>query len=151
MRKIIRNKKAVSAVLSTILMILIVVVGMSIAFAFFVNYVRDFQLGRGSSVLELAVIEDVWFIKPRPNPSSNNTVRMWLYNYGKIDFEVSSVYVDGIPANFTSTMVQIDKHAEMIVYLLNPWVSYESYDIRIITARGSVFEGEYVAPMEWEV
>ena len=48
MRKIIKNSKAVSAVLSTILMILIVVIGMSLVFAFFVNYVRDYQLGRGS-------------------------------------------------------------------------------------------------------
>jgi flagellin-like protein len=144
MRKIIKNNKALSSVLSTILMILIVVIGMSLVFAFFVNYVRDYQLGRGSSVLELAEIEDVWF---HPNMVNGSfPVDVWLYNYGKIDIQISSVYVDGIPVNFTyqPTTVQVGQHAKMIV-LLN-WTSGEDYDIKIITARSSVFEGEYVAP-----
>ena len=46
---------------STILLIVIVVIGMTVAFGFFVNYVRDYQTGSGSSVLEAAEIEDVWF------------------------------------------------------------------------------------------
>jgi len=146
MRKIIRNKKAVSAVLSTILMILIVVVGMSIAFAFFVNYVRDFQLGRGSSVLELAVIEDVWF---RPTVDGSYPVNIWLYNYGKIDIQISSVYFDGVPVDFTSTTIDIGQHKEIVVYLSNSWASSESFDIIMTTERGSVFEGEYTAPIKF--
>jgi hypothetical protein len=147
MIRIIRNKKAVSAVLSTILMILIVVIGMTMAFAFFVNYVRDFQLGRGSSVLELAEIEDVWF-HPK-DADERYPVKIWLYNYGKIDFEVSSVYVDGnlvTPDPTSITTVQIYDHAWIIVYLPNSWVSNELYKIKIVTARGSVFEGQYAAP-----
>ena len=142
MRKITKNKKAVSAVLSTILMILIVVVGMSIAFAFFINYVKDYQLGRGSSVLEMAEIEDVWF----HTYAVNGTVDVWLYNYGKIGIQISSIYIDGIPANFNSTLsiIQVGQHAKIIISM--NWTSSKSYDIKIITTRSTTFEGKYLAP-----
>ncbi|MCK5628411.1 hypothetical protein KAI12_03005, partial [Candidatus Bathyarchaeota archaeon] len=54
-----RDKRAVSPVLGTVIMILIVVLGMSLVFGFFVDYVSDYQSGRGSSVMELVEIEDV--------------------------------------------------------------------------------------------
>jgi flagellin-like protein len=143
MKRLLKNKKALSPVLSTILMIVIVVIGMTIAFGFFVNYVRDFQAGRGSSVMELLDVEDVWF-----KPASD--VEIQLYNYGKIDAKISSVYVDGLLVDFTPTEIQVlvGKHAKMTISLTSPWApNGVSYDIKIVTERGSVFEGEYVSPV----
>ena len=128
-------------------MLLIVVVGMSLVFAFFVNYVRDFQLGRGSSVLELAIIEDVWF-RPKVIPNGPGPVRFWIYNYGKIDIEISSMYVDGVPVIIPKTQVEIGQHVQIDVLL--PWDYNEKFDIMMVTERGSVFEGEYSAPSEVE-
>jgi hypothetical protein len=113
---------------------------MSVAFAFFVNYVRDYQAGSGSSVLEAAEIEDVWFRK------EDYSIEIWLYNYGKIDTKISSVYVNSLLVDSTSTVIQIGKHGELIVYLPTPWAPNTSYHIRIISERGSAFEGEYVSP-----
>ena len=124
-------------------MILIVVIGMSIAFAFFVSYVKDYQIGRGSSVLEMAEIEDVWFHAY----VVNGTVDVWLYNYGKIGIQISSIYVDGIPVDFNSTLstIQVGQHAKIIVYM--NWTYSESYDIKIITARSTTFERNFLAPI----
>jgi flagellin-like protein len=70
MKRLLKNRRALSPVFSTILLIVIVVIGMTVAFGFFVNYVRDYQTGSGSSVLEAAEIEDVWFRHTNPNDVS---------------------------------------------------------------------------------
>ena len=47
------NKKAVSPVIATILMIMVVMVGMSIAFSYVVVYSDNYKSGAGSSVLRV--------------------------------------------------------------------------------------------------
>jgi hypothetical protein len=96
MRKLFKSKRAVSPVLSTILMIVIVVIGMTVAFAFFVNYVKDYQAGSGSSVFESADIEDVWFkstnaSKPLPrNPLLCSPVGGTTLLFGTASYLASS-------------------------------------------------------------
>src|SRR3989304_3538247 len=88
MKKLVTNRKAVSPVLSAVLMILVVVTGMSLLFAFFVNYASDFQRNSGSAGLESMVVEDVDFI-------DSQRAEIWVYNMGKVGFNVSSIYVNG--------------------------------------------------------
>jgi flagellin-like protein len=155
MRNIKRNRRAVSPVLSTVLLILIVVVGMSMVFAFFVDYVADYQSGRGSSVMERIEIEDVRFV-------SNDTIEMWLYNYGEIEAEFDLMFVNGLAVkNFTYTgaipgLYDMDSdgtlelpagaHARFNVTLNYDWAPDFPYNIRIVTERGSAFEREYYSP-----
>jgi len=144
MWKLQRHRRAVSPVLSTILLILIVVLGMSVAFAFFVSYVKDYQTGRGSSVLELVEIEDVWF----KEIGANKTVEIWLYNYGKAAVNITAFYLDSLQANFSPNPVQIavGKHESMSFVF--SWIPGERYAFKLATERGSVFEREYVSPGE---
>lgn len=138
---------------------LIVVIGMSAVFSFFVGYVSDYQSGRGSSVMELLEIEDVFFNTSDPNRTS---VDVWLYNYGEIEVELDSVFVNGLPVNFTfysaSARELGDFDGDGVVdiltfshakYNLSLWVDWDTKPIlvfRFVTQRGTIVEREYFTP-----
>jgi flagellin-like protein len=131
MRKLLGNRRGVSPVISTVLMILVVMVGMSVLFAFFVNYTRDFQTGSGSAVLESLVIEDV-------SPSTGGGL-IWVYNVGKVSFTITSVYLNDQKTIFVLSSPEIapGQHG---------WIEIQASSggvIKIVTARGSAFEGKY--------
>jgi len=128
-------------VLSTVLMILVTIIGMSVLFGFFVNYAKDFQVGSGSAVRESLVIEDVCF-------NGTRHAEVWVYNVGKIDLTVSAVYVDDkLVSSFVAVDVAVGEHE---VLMLNSgdlnFYANGIYDLRIVTSRGSAYEGRY----KWE-
>ena len=153
-----RDRRAVSPVLGTVILVLIVVLGMSMVFAFFVDYVADYQTGRGSSVMELVEIEDVYFRRV----GGVNWVEVWLYNYGKIEVEVDAIYVNGLNVSLSFSNVSsvelydVDgdgsvevipyAHAKFNVTLSGDWSSDVSYVFRVVTERGSAVEREYFSP-----
>ncbi|MGD0978150.1 MAG: archaellin/type IV pilin N-terminal domain-containing protein [Candidatus Bathyarchaeia archaeon] len=142
MRRLSRNRKAVSNVIGTILMILVVVVGMSMAFGYFVNFVKDYQAGRGASVMELVSIEDVWF----KNDSGNRTIDIWLYNSGKVSTSVSALYINGQQQpGFNGAQIPIGGHAELSPVQFG-WGYAAVYDLKFVTDRGTAIEGEYASP-----
>lgn len=143
MNMLLRNRRAVSNVIGTILMILVVVVGMSMAFGYFVNFVKDYQTGRGASVMELVSIEDVWF-----NPTGQTAIEIWLYNYGKVDVKMNAVYVNGAQLNFdpNPTLIPVGKHNYTVANIPGGWERARVYDLKLVTERGSAFEGEYTSP-----
>jgi flagellin-like protein len=131
MRKLFRSRRAVSPVVSTVLMILVVIIGMSVLFDFFVNYTRDFQTGSGSSVLESMAIEDVWF--------KGSAAEVWVYNVGKVSFTINSVYVNDQKTSFEPSSREIAPGQHGMIT-----IPASSGDIiKIVTARGSAFEGRY--------
>jgi hypothetical protein len=107
-----------------------------VLFAFFVNYAKDFQIGSGSAVRESLVIEDVWFI------GDGEPAQVWVYNVGKIDLTVSAVYVNDKPASsFASVDVAVG--AREVLLLNGSFDVGATYDLRIVTLRGSAYEGRY--------
>jgi flagellin-like protein len=130
MRKLLGNKRAVSPVVSTVLMILVVMVGMSMLFAFFVNYTRDFQAGSGSAVLESLVIEDI-------SPSLTGP-QVWVYNVGKVSLTITSVYVNDHLDSSPNIEIKTGIHQVIAVDSAS-----KGCTIKIVTARGSAFEGGY--------
>ncbi len=136
MRKLFSDKKGVSPVVSAVIMILIVMIGMSALFAFFVNYSRDFQMGSGSAVLESLTVEDLWF-------RNSSTVEIWVYNFGKVDVTITNVYVDSNAVVFTSNdlTIGVGEHGKFDV--TSSFDSGVSYRFKIVTERGTSFEGTY--------
>ena len=137
MKKLVTNRKAVSPVLSAVLMILVVITGMSLLFAFFVNYARDFQMGSGSAVLEGMTVEDVWFREPPTR------AEVWVYNFGKVDFRITSVYVNDNWVIIDPVEVGVGEH-ELLTVRNYGFVFRNSYSFKIVTERGTAFEGRYV-------
>ena len=60
LRRLLRNKRALSPVISTVLMILVVMIGMSVVFSSVVFYADSYRAGAGSAVLESLTVEDTW-------------------------------------------------------------------------------------------
>lgn len=138
-------KRAVSPVFSTVLLILIVVAGMAVVFAFLVAYVGDFQTGQGSAVLENFVIENVWF-------KNVDDIEVTIFNYGKIDINVTSMYIDGLLISFSfenenSFKIPAGEHRTAIITPIS-FNSNTAYQFKIVTRRGSTIESYFVSPME---
>jgi len=79
----------------------------------------------------------------------SNTLEVWLYNYGKIDMTVSSVYVDGILPPSPPEPIQIAMGGHNSTTVLptgGGWTSGKTYHLKLVTDRGSAFEGDFVAP-----
>ena len=146
MKRMLRSRKGVSPVIASVLMIVVAIIGMSFLFAFSVNYATDYQLGRGSAVLELMVIEDVWI-------RNSTTLEIWVYNVGKADLEISNVYVNDYQANIThvdNNLVELDSLFEVEVgehvkfSVESTSFFEEGYNLlTLFTARGSDVEGRY--------
>ena len=149
--RIIKHKRGISPVFTTILLILVVVTGMSLAFAFFTGYVTDFQLGQGSSIMEQIEIEDVWF-----QTSTSTKITITLYNFGKVKANVTSLYINDLQVSFTNEGVNetfieipIGEQRVLISTPLTPLNVNTAYNLKLTTRRGTVFEGQYVTPEEW--
>jgi flagellin-like protein len=147
MKRLFKNKKAVSPVIATVLMILVTMAGMTILFGFVISYSDSYKAGIGSSIKESLTIEDVWF-------RSGNTVELWIYNVGKLPVNVKAIYVNGLNLDVTSFdgntvtnalningEIPINGHVKVIA---TPQ-SYGSSPIvfKIATERGSTFEHSY--------
>lgn len=139
--------------MSTVIMILIVTIAMSLLFTFFVGYASDFQQGQGSAGLELIEVEDVWFMK---SPAS--CINVSMYNYGEVDVNITSVYLDDLPyhlykyegslmTEISSVFVPSGGHADGVLVQVN-WVHQENYHVKFVSERGASFEGVYWSPME---
>jgi flagellin-like protein len=152
MRKLRRNKRGLSPIISTLLMIMIVMVGMSIVFSAVVFYADSYQAGIGSSVLESLTIEDIW-LQGNANTGYSNQVTLWVYNSGQIASTINAVYINGIAAtNGTSTFnynipIQVGQHIPITVQAcqsslngFSGWNTGTSYTFRITTLRGASFE-----------
>lgn len=147
MRTRSRKSRGISPIFSNILLILIIVLGMSFAFAYLTGYVTDFQLGQGSAIMELLEFEDVWF-------RNKTQIDVTLYNYGKADVTVLSVYLDGLQANFDNgdtddfLALAIEEHGSIRIYPPHPLEENIVYKIkiRIVTERGSAFDGQFTTP-----
>ena len=158
-QKILHNKKAVSPIIATILMILVVMVGMSLVFAYVTVYADNYKNGIGSSVLESLTIEDIWI-------KDSTTVQLSLYNTATqanlgtnagIDITIATIYVNGQALTTNSaggtiefnTLVNAGTHQTVIGYYKANPVAFQSgnvYTFKVVTARGSSFASEYKAP-----
>jgi len=130
-------------------MILVVIVGMGLVFAFVSVYTANYQAGIGSSVLESLTIEDIW-LHGSAGTGYNNQVTLWVYNSGQIDSVIHGIYINGIAAsNGTSfnfnVPVAVGQHVSITLQWSSAWVSGMTYDFKVSTLRGSSFEQSIMA------
>ena len=75
-------------------MILVTMAGMAILFGFVISYSDAYKAGVGSSVMESIIIEDIW-LSP-DSPTYNSQVQITVYNVGKVDSTITSIYANGL-------------------------------------------------------
>ncbi len=135
MKRFLRDKRAITPVLSHLLLTVVAVAVMSIATS--ATFVITSNLRETMS--ERVVIEDVWF------NSANHTLNVYVHNVGKTSIQVSAVYVNHVGRTFNSPFrLGLNQHAWLT--LAYSWVSGDVFYIDIVTTRGLHVAGSYKAP-----
>jgi hypothetical protein len=132
MRKLLRNRRGITPVLSSLLMTVIAVAGMSIAIT--ATYV--ITDGLHDNMGERLIVEDVWF--------TPNQVSLYLRNVGKVSIKVAAVYVNRTGQSFTSLELEQNKHDWLTVPY--DWSAGSVYEVKVVTRRGTIVVDYYVSP-----
>ena len=129
------DKRAITPVLSHLLLTVVAVAIMSLATSATFIITTNLRETMGERV----IVEDVWF------NSAAGTIDVYMNNVGKADIQVSSVYVEHIGQSFNGPFsLEVNKHDWLRIAC--SWVSGESYYIDIITKRGTHIASYYKAP-----
>lgn len=132
MLRIWLNRKAITPVLSTVLLTVITVAGMSIAIT--ATYVITGNLK--DTMGERFIIEDVWF---RPG-----NISVYLRNTGKTALDVVAVYVNY--ASQPIAMLHLEPLSHNWLNLTYAWSVNTVYHINIATSRGTQIADYYASP-----
>ena len=132
MRKLSRNRRGITPVLSSLLLTVIAVAGMSIA----VTATYVITDGLHDNMGERLIVEDVWF--------TSGQVSLYLRNVGKVSIEVAAVYVNRTDQSFTSLELEQDKHGWLNVTY--SWSADSAYEIKVVTRRGTNVVDYYMSP-----
>ncbi len=134
--RILPDKRAITPVLSNLLLMVVAVAAMSIAAT--ATYVITTNLRETMS--ERIVVEDLWF-----NPSTNKTM-VYVHNVGKVSVQVSAVYINHISWSFTPSPLILEIGEHCWFNITRSWNTGSIYYIDIITTRGTHVGGYYKAP-----
>jgi FlaG/FlaF family flagellin (archaellin) len=134
-KRFLRDKRAVTPVLSHLLLTVVAVAVMSLATS--ATFVITTNLK--NTMGERVTVEDVWF------NSGTGTVDVYMRNVGKADIRVSGVYVNHVGQSFNGPFsLEINKQGWLrIAYT---WDSGGVYYIDIVTTRGTHIASTYKAP-----
>ena len=134
-RSVFHDKRAITPVLSNLLLMVVAVAAMAIATT--ATYVITTNLKE--TMGERLVAEDLWF-----NPSGYISVH--ILNVGKTSIKVSAVYVNHTKYSFapTSFTLEISEHGWLNVSC--SWDSGDVYYVEVVTQRGYNVADYYKAP-----
>ena len=132
MKKFLKNKKAITPVLSNVLMMLIAVAGMSIAITATYVISTNFHDIMG----ERFIVEDVWF--------RTDIISMYLRNTGKTGIDIVAVYVNHESQSIASLHLEPTSHNWLNVTY--NWHANTTYHINVATSRGTQVADYYTSP-----
>jgi hypothetical protein len=132
-KKLFKNKHGVTPVLSNVLLTVIAVAAMSLAASATYLITDNMRQIMGERVL----VEDVWF--------TSEGIAIYLHNIGKVEFEVSSVYINFTGQSFTLLRLEMEEHGWLNVTYA--WNAGNLYHINIVTNRGTKTIDYYRAPV----
>ena len=135
LKRFLHDKRAITPVLSHLLLTVVAVAIMSLATSATFMITTNLRQTMGERV----IVEDVWF------NNATGTVDVYMRNVGKSDIQVSNVYVNHASQSFSGlSTLQVNKHDWLRIAF--KWDSGESYYIDIVTKRGTHVASYYKAP-----
>lgn len=134
MAKIIKDKRAITPVLSNLLLTVVAVAAMSLATT--ATYLITNNLRENMS--ERVIIEDLWF------DNSTSNVKVYLHNIGKVAIHILAVYINHTSSFASPFSLEINAHGWLNIPY--SWVSGGLYYVDIVTSRGTHIGGYYTAP-----
>jgi len=132
MKKLFRNKKALSPVVAAIILIA-VTVAVSIAVAAWMGALTFTFMGT-----EELKITNVEFL-------SGNHVNITLQNTGTSPITVNEIYISG-STNLLSSSITLPANSQQEVQVNYSWQSGYSYQIKVVTSKGNQFYYTATAP-----
>lgn len=134
--RLLADKRAITPVLSNLLLMIVAVAAMSIAAT--ATYVITTNLRE--TMGERLIIEDVWF----NNATGVNRVSVYIRNVGKVPLTVSTVYINHTRQPSPKLSLELEEHGWLnITY---NWTPSSLYYLDIVTSRGTHVGGYYKAP-----
>ena len=131
-RKLSRNKRGITPVLSSLLLTVIAVAGMSIAIT--ATYV--ITDGLHDNMGERFIVEDVWF--------NSGQISLYIRNVGKVAITVDAVYVNNVGQPFSVLELEPNKHGWLNVTY--NWSPDAVHEINVVTRRATNVVDYYVSP-----
>jgi len=126
------NRRGISPVLSSLLLTVIAVAGMSIAIT--ATYVITGNLRE--TMGERFIVEDVWF--------KTGEIAIYLRNTGRTPIKIAAVYVNYVSESFTPLELGLEDHGWLNVTYV--WDMGSIYHINIVTSRGTQVADYYKSP-----
>jgi hypothetical protein len=134
-QKLIRNKRAITPVLSNLLLTVVAVAAMALATT--ATYVITTNLRETMS--ERVIMEDLWF------NNLNEGIDVYLRNVGQVVIQISGVYVNHTSQFFAGPFrLEIGEH--MWLNISQNWISDNIYYVDIVTTRGTHIGDYFKAP-----
>jgi hypothetical protein len=134
-RRLIRDKRAITPVLSNLLLTVVAVAAMALATT--ATYVITTNLK--DTMSERVVIEDLWF------NNSTGMMNIYLRNVGQVAIQVSGIYVNHTSQTFVGSLrLEIGEHSWLNVS--QNWASGNLYYVDIVTTRGTHVRDYFDAP-----
>jgi hypothetical protein len=133
-RKLLHNKRAITPVLSSLLLTVVAVAAMTIATS--ATYVITTTLRENMS--ERVIVEDVWF-------KDVTHIAVYLGNIGKVAIRVSGVYINHTSQSFSSPF-RLELNGHDWLNITCSWSSGDAYYVDIVTSRGTHVASYYKAP-----
>jgi len=135
-RRFFADGRAITPVLSNLLLTVVAVAAMAIATT--ATYVITINLRE--TMGERIIMEDVWF------SNSTGSIHIYIRNVGKVSIEVSGLYINHTPQSFNSPFrLEIGQHGWLNVSGY-AWTSGSLYYINVVTKRGTHVADYYKAP-----
>ena len=134
-KQLLKNKRAITPVLSHLLLTIVAVSIMSLATSATYIITTNLRETMGERVL----VEDVWF------NDSGSEIDIYVSNVGRVSIQVAAVYVNKVGYLFNSPFnLEINQNDWLTVNF--DWISGEVYYIDILTDRGTHIASYYKAP-----
>jgi len=131
------DKRAITPVLSNLLLMVVAVAAMSIAAA--TAYVITTNLREAMG--ERLIIEDIWFNNAE---AGTRQISIYLRNVGKVPIRISTVYINHTRCPTPTLELGLAGHGWLnITYA---WASNSLYHLDVVTTRGTRVGGYYKAP-----
>lgn len=135
LQRLIHDRRALSAVLSHLLLTVVAVAIMAIATSATFVITSDLR----ENMAERVIVEDVWF------NSGSGTVDVYLHNVGKVDIQIQAVYINHVAEDFKGPFsLKINENGWLIIPF--EWKASIVYSLDIVTSRGVHVETSYKAP-----
>ena len=141
-RSLFHDKRGVSEIVASLIIILIVTVAGSGLYAYSLNAFSSsgssFLLqtsGREERARERLLIIAVWW----DNSTGQDKMNVTVLNYGKIELAIDAVYIDGTPVSIDEGKGTVIVTGEKVhvKFTLTGLVPSETYEILAVSERGS--------------